>query len=465
MIITTSNIQGLNSPAKQKGVQSLVRKHSIDVLGLVETKFNLVNASFFMKNYFPDWSFSHNFDIAPGGRILLIWDSSKAHVEILERSAQVMHCKLRCTVSHNSFFVSFVYGYWSVTTRRPLWDSLWTFGNPLTLPWMVLGDFNCLLSPDERVNGVPPTEYQINEFVDLCSSLGLVDSVSSGIRFTWTNGRVMSKLDRVLINNEWLEAGWFCKTKFVPCLLSDHAYSVTSLFGINKKVPRPFKFFNMWTSHPKFKLFVQDNWSLPCYGHNQFIFAKRLKAMQAPLKKLNVLEFSDISSRASRAKEELEEAQRALDARPLDLALRQAVASLRPKAVFLVEAERQFLSQKAKYVYLAETDRNSKFFHSLIKRNKTRNTISIIKRLDGSVIDEPDLIPGEFVEFYSSLYGTFVPNQPIDLSVIGEGPCLDRETVSTLVGRVTMLEIREALFDIEDDKSPGPDGFTSAFFK
>lgn len=34
-----------------------------------------------------------------------------------------------------------------------------------------------------------------------------------------------------------------------------------------------------------------------------------------------------------------------------------------------------------------------------------------------------------------------------------------------MIRQITKEEIKEAMFDIGDDKSPGPDGFTSAFFK
>lgn len=35
----------------------------------------------------------------------------------------------------------------------------------------------------------------------------------------------------------------------------------------------------------------------------------------------------------------------------------------------------------------------------------------------------------------------------------------------TMIREVTNVEIKEALFDIDDHKAPGPDGFTSKFFK
>lgn len=42
---------------------------------------------------------------------------------------------------------------------------------------------------------------------------------------------------------------------------------------------------------------------------------------------------------------------------------------------------------------------------------------------------------------------------------------LSNDEANDLITEVNEKEIKEALFDIEDDKAPRPDGFTSKFFK
>nr|GEY83628.1 putative reverse transcriptase domain, reverse transcriptase zinc-binding domain protein [Tanacetum cinerariifolium] len=43
--------------------------------------------------------------------------------------------------------------------------------------------------------------------------------------------------------------------------------------------------------------------------------------------------------------------------------------------------------------------------------------------------------------------------------------CLDEQTALNMVRSVSDREVKEALFSMGDDKSPGPDGYTAAFFK
>ncbi|CAH9111762.1 unnamed protein product, partial [Cuscuta europaea] len=71
----------------------------------------------------------------------------------------------------------------------------------------------------------------------------------------------------------------------------------------------------------------------------------------------------------------------------------------------------------------------------------------------------------EFVEFYTKLFGTHYPTTGLDPSIVTSGNILPLDAVEGLVTPITDLEIKEALFDIGDNKAPGPDGYTSAFFK
>lgn len=47
-------------------------------------------------------------------------------------------------------------------------------------------------------------------------ALGLVDVNSVGCHLTWTNGKVWSKLYRVMVNDAWIQAGLVASTHFMP---------------------------------------------------------------------------------------------------------------------------------------------------------------------------------------------------------------------------------------------------------
>ncbi|KAL0289464.1 UNVERIFIED_CONTAM: hypothetical protein Sradi_7074100 [Sesamum radiatum] len=141
------------------------------------------------------------------------------------------------------------------------------------------------------------------------------------------------------------------------------------------------------------------------------------------------------------------------------------MGDLRKKATFLAEAERHFYYQKAKIHFLKQGDRNTKFFHDMMKRNAARNSILAITKADGSIINSAPDIAQEFVDFYTSLLGTEDQTLPVDDGVFHWGPLLTSELASNLCRAVTPAEVKTAVFQISDNKAPGPDGYTSCFFK
>ncbi|KAL0290261.1 UNVERIFIED_CONTAM: hypothetical protein Scaly_2678500 [Sesamum calycinum] len=91
-----------------------------------------------------------------------------------------------------------------------MWEKFLELGRPLNMPWIILGDFNCIKSPAEKQLGVTPTWYELKDFVDCCLALGLHDAQTTGCYYTWYSNSdsnpVWCKLDRVLLNNDWLES-------------------------------------------------------------------------------------------------------------------------------------------------------------------------------------------------------------------------------------------------------------------
>ncbi|KAL0308230.1 UNVERIFIED_CONTAM: hypothetical protein Sradi_5765300 [Sesamum radiatum] len=276
-----------------------------------------------------------------------------------------------------------------------MWEKLLELGQPLNMPWIILGDFNCVKSPAEKQLGVPPT----------CDS-----------------NPVWCKLDRVLLNNDWLEAGFHCTAHFnPPGCLSDHSPGIVSIFDNPAPKPKPFRFFNMWADHPDFIPTVERRWGLNVEGTPQFRLCRKLKALKSSLKAFNNMHYSHISVRAKEADLALQVAQTHLESNPGDVTVRDSLGDLRKKATFLAEAERHFYFQKAKIHFLKQGDRNTKFFHDMVKRNAARNSIMAITKADGSIITSAPEIAQEFVNFYTSLLGTADQTLPVDDGVFHWG--------------------------------------------
>lgn len=92
----------------------------------------------------------------------------KVHLEVKDIQPQVIHSFITCKVSSLSFHVSFVYGFRSIVSRRPLWNNLMETTELHSTPWLLVGDFNSLLRIDEKWFGAEVSAYEVNDFMDCC---------------------------------------------------------------------------------------------------------------------------------------------------------------------------------------------------------------------------------------------------------------------------------------------------------
>jgi hypothetical protein len=123
--------------------------------------------------------------------------------------------------------------------------------------WCVLGDFNVVLHRDERKGlnhvGFASPSTELVEFGQFVIDMGLVDLPIFGRRFTWfhSNGFTMSRIDRVLMSEDWLDLWPNPSLWVLPRSISDHCPLVVRYNNVDWG-PRPFRFNNHWLLHKVF---------------------------------------------------------------------------------------------------------------------------------------------------------------------------------------------------------------------
>lgn len=110
-----------------------------------------------------------------------------------------------------------------LSERLVLWDDLRKLR--VTAPWMITGDFNNVLRAKEREGGNTPSIQEMRPFVECLEDCGLTDMRSRGRTFTWTNNTIRSKIDRVLVNEGWIDVHPDVEAHFTAVGLSDHTKS------------------------------------------------------------------------------------------------------------------------------------------------------------------------------------------------------------------------------------------------
>ncbi|XP_074288780.1 uncharacterized protein LOC141613937 [Silene latifolia] len=270
----------------------------------IEAKINGVNVGNIAHNMLEGWSVTTNCSLHKGGRVWLLWRPNIFEVQIIQYDPLFIHSKVTIKATQKIFFLTFIYAFNEGSDRLDFWDKLRTFASH-GAPWAIAGDFNTVISPDERL-GAATKQEDMYAFVDCLSDYGMTDIHATGAYFTWTNKqdpnhRKYSRLDRFLVNKEWLDEFPDMNAHFHPEGIMDHTPCIVRNVRLDGRRSTSFKYFNMWGSASAFHETVKNTWSHQINGTKMFGVVKKLKALKGDLKRLNRACFSDVELKASQA--------------------------------------------------------------------------------------------------------------------------------------------------------------------
>ncbi|KAL2895084.1 hypothetical protein RDABS01_010993 [Bienertia sinuspersici] len=392
-------------------------------------------------------------------------------VQPLGYSDQMIHMEVQPGSGAPSFYCSFVYAHNTANERRSLWEELRGYKRKFDGPWLLMGDINCVLDYGERL-GSMVRQHEIDQGKTCFEECGLADIAYSGCFYTWSNkqeaeGRVYSKLDRIMANNEWVNLFSTAQAVFLPAGISDHRPGV--VVGNNEvgKGKKPFKYFNMWSSAPDYKDRIKRGWSKEYQGCLMFQFRQKLKAIKKELKELNKTQFSNIQLETEDALKALLQIQRELQENPSNKELcskeRRVTEHYKKKNHCYV----QFLQQKARIKWLQEGDDNTAVFHRSLRAQRLRSNLYSIYNMQGQLQRDPESVSQAFLDYYEQLIGKSDEGgrQQVVMEVIEIGPRLNSVQQDRLIAPFTSVDVKKAIFSIDGSKAPGPDGFNAQFYK
>ncbi|KAL0294972.1 UNVERIFIED_CONTAM: hypothetical protein Scaly_3112500 [Sesamum calycinum] len=317
------------------------------------------------------------------------------------------------------------------------------------LPWLVGGDFNAVLDMSET---------------------GLISLPMQGERFSWhncsTDGRSLWKrLDRMFVNDAWLEQ-W--PNLFYTCLTprtSDHSPLV--LKGDSRDVQvSMFRFDNYLALSPGFLASVHNIWQHPVIGTPMYSVTRKLKALK-PMFRQQRRKKGDLAMNVKLAAGFLEVAQILLQADRHNSLLLQLENCCRLVYLKATQLEHVMLRQRAKLQWLKGGDQCSKAFFRRVATRRANKRLFQISDSDGLVQTNPTTISSVFVTYFQDLLGGDRTDRALDLHYLRPWArhILTEEEACALIRPVTVDDVKTAMFDIEEDKAPGPDGFSSGFYK
>ncbi|KAL0283745.1 UNVERIFIED_CONTAM: hypothetical protein Sradi_7219000 [Sesamum radiatum] len=421
------NVRGLNSLGHQEAVGELVRDHKLQFLGLIETRVGLPNVQGFGHTYLIPGRGLMTMEVRGG--IWLAWNNQEVDVEVLKVETQFIHCKATNKRMHTTCLISVIYGECDIVVRRALWTGLQRIEDEVQdVPWILLGDFNAVVDASEVCGNAADTRASMNEFREFITMAGLVHLPFTGCPFTWHNcsegnRSLWKRLDRVLVNEAWLEC--WPQASYLSALPKTSDHSPLVLIGTERSAEHsPFRFDNFLAHQEGFLDLVTSVWRHPIYGTKMYGVISKMKTLK-PVFRQKRKEKGDLSANVQQAKDFLEKAQSLYERHKGELLL-LLVKCCRMIYCAAVTMEKRMLQQRAKLRWLKHGDQSSK---SLLGGTRRSTEISLTELQSGAKY------------------------------------LLSVEDGARLIAPITNEEIKEAFFDISEDSAPGPDGYTSLFFK
>lgn len=231
MSIWSWNCQGAGSSETVQRLRNIRRKYFPDLFFLMETKQKFK----FMDDLRLELGYDKMVTVEPIGRsggLALLWKQSY-DVEVLSSSNRIIDIRVR--LGSLVFYISCVYGDPIKENRRFVWDDLVSIGVTRNEPWLLLGDFNELMSNAEKEGGAIRHESTFWDFRNLAISCKIKETRSSGNSLSWAGWRemvngagrkdkvwVQCRLDRSFGNDSWFQLFSRSKTEYMRMYASDH---------------------------------------------------------------------------------------------------------------------------------------------------------------------------------------------------------------------------------------------------
>ncbi|CAJ2636114.1 unnamed protein product [Trifolium pratense] len=313
----------------------------------------------------------------------------------------------------------------------------------------------------EKKGRTDRANWLINGFREAVGDAGLFDLFMHGYQFTWfkslgTNRAVEEKLDRALANDSWSQNFPNARLECLTATSSDHypLWLVCEPIQPTSYAPRHFKFEMAWMEDPEFANFVRNRWCT--YNANDITL--KLDACAADLSHWSKDHFHNLRKQIDTYHKKLEQTRGHVDETNINY-----FNALKKRLNVLLSQEDRFWKQRAKTFWYKDGDLNTKFFHAAASTRKKVNRIEVLTDNNNVECRSQEGMVAIAREYFLNLFQK--QNSARDEVLNAITPSITVEDNNQLSAPFMFEEFREAIFSMEADKCPGPDGFNPGFYQ
>uniref|UniRef100_A0A453D5J8 Reverse transcriptase domain-containing protein n=1 Tax=Aegilops tauschii subsp. strangulata TaxID=200361 RepID=A0A453D5J8_AEGTS len=363
-----------------------------------------------------------------------------------------------------------VYGESEAGRKKETWRALKLLGqhHQRGRLWLCVGDFNEILSCDEKEGGAARTQRCMDDFREALDSCELTDIGYIGDKFTWRNHSrdlntyIRERLDRATANAYWCEVSPdFSVINGYP-RHSDHRPVIIQTSGARPGVRnegRTFQFEAWWLQEEGCSEVIGEAWEAGLYGGQGGVSAA-MKNVATLVEKEAKEVVGEIEGRLKKARKDLERCMRC----PVSEEKIAEEARLRCVVNDLEEKKNTKEKQRSRVSWLKDGNRNTRYFMAFASARRKMNRVKELKKEDGSVVKEGEELTNYICSYFQDLFTSRTGNRLHELIDKVE-PRITTPMHAVLDAEFTREEVKAALDHIGDLKAPGPDGMPSILYK
>lgn len=155
---------------------------------------------------------------------------------------------------------------------------------------MILGDFNKLESPSQKIGGNSVIQGEHN-FTKWKVDCNLMDVPYHAVNYTWTNNReneeaIFEWLDRAYCADSWRTTFPEAIIANYPIFISDHGPIILDCHPVCTKKRRPYRIENWCLEHQEIEDIIMKSWQKTYHGSALYKLQRKLGEVNNKCKKI-----------------------------------------------------------------------------------------------------------------------------------------------------------------------------------
>eukprot|EP00253_Pinus_taeda_P010908 PITA_10908 len=459
----------MGSSSKWKAIKDLLNQEHPDLLLIQETKITEQDFQQQLQHFKNFTGLSISSDGASGG-IGTIWNKNNWEIIHSYLCPWWIRTDMKNKGTQEVFHIYNIYSPNHYRDKISCWNTieadLLTIHNSRII---IGGNMNVIRNAQEKFGGNFHADTSRDKLESIIQSYNLLDTPLSNGKYTWNNKRsgshnIKERLDRFLIQEGIAKNHQSIKSYLIHASASDHKPVILNLVKERNLGPLPFKYNKIWDLQEDFRALIQNQWDKEVIGSPHFVWETKLKHLRVVIK-----QWEKEAANAERKKktdliakmEWWHNDKESTHYSEEDLEQEKNLYKELFRQNRLEEEEQRL---KSRCLWLKAGDKNTSFFHNNIKLRRAGNQIDKIE-VDGKEVKDQEEIKDAAHNHFKALL-TAAPQQTDSADFLSKIECkLSEEHNQELDQDITEEEIRAATFSMQQDKAPGPDGFTVAFYR